>query len=121
MKKLLVVLATLAVVVGAVPSAHAQVRPHVSKREWHQAQSGMSMAKVHRLFGITGHLVDSWPEEHWQARTYRPWRSDIYLLADFVREHGVWRLDSKSIDRDCGRCFGPRVSRDRGTEGGRGA
>lgn len=104
MRKILVMMIAVAVVGLVTPPAAAL--PHVSKREWRHVEPGMSKAKVHRIFDTRGRLVSE--IGNWQSRTYRPWRSDIYLMVDFVRENGVWRLDSKGIDRDCGPCFRER-------------
>lgn len=100
----------LAAFLLAVPTAmsaapaQAHTVPCVSKTEFRQVVRGTTMARVHRIFDVSGVQEYFWgatpysPAE--QGRRYRActhfYGSHGTVYVDYVRRAGVWKVTSKN-------------------------
>ena len=96
MKKLLIALATsialLAPVAVAAPASASEA--YVTKAEFKQVKKGMPLAKVHRIFDTKG--KQSFIGYGYQSREYKTASEYGFVMIDFKKRNGVWRLQSKS-------------------------
>jgi hypothetical protein len=87
---------------AAVIAAPAQAsEPYVTKAEFRQVSKGMTMARVHRIFDVSG--TQSYYESAYpslgipaeQSREYRTKSSWGSVDIDYVRRDGVWYVKRK--------------------------
>jgi hypothetical protein len=96
-------LTVLAPVGLAASPAAADTETCVSRTEFRRVERGWSIARVRRVFDVTGrqsYFASGEPSIDWpatQGREYRPCTRYSYVSVDFEKYRGdVWRVTGKS-------------------------
>jgi hypothetical protein len=94
-------LGLLAPVTMTAAPASADTATCVSKPEFRTVQRGWSIARVRRVFDVTGrqtYYASGEPGVYpaYQSREYKPCYRYSYVSVDFEKHQGVWRVTHKS-------------------------
>ena len=96
MKKLVLALvcalALLAPVSVAAPAQAAEA--YVTKVEFKKVTKGMSITRVHKILDTKG--KQSWVGFGYQSREYKTGSQFGFVMIDYKKRNGVWRLDAKT-------------------------
>ena len=95
-RRFLIMLMLVTATVLVAPTAQAGTRGCVTRHEFYSVHKGMSMAKVHRVWGTTGRITAR--DVRAQSRGYRicgVGGQRLNVFTEFVYRQGTWRLYQK--------------------------
>ena len=81
------------VAIAAAP-AEAAGSAVVTKSEYRKIRKGMSITRVHRIFDTRG--KQSFHMSGYQSREYRTTKRYGFVMVDFERRGGEWKVSSKA-------------------------